>query len=373
MQQQLSSGFRTAAMIFVAVTALPSGVHAQDGPVVIPAQVPTVAIIDTSGSMLARERQSNQNGFEWLANILSGIDQELQRQGSRAGRYGLVTFLDRPTAIVLDDGVTGSIDSLVEAITRLRGGGGIEDGYAAMKYVLNEYQGTPQIPVHLLIFTDEDRDAADQSLNYERLSEQLGLNNIKVDVMVGVRFRCADKQAAIGMAGDGSGWHVDEAGNVSVCQGAEPFAGDTVRKKIVRDYVDLALSTGGSAWDLTQLRGTSPEHEAVREAFKGVMAQRAQELGRQLPFTAHASAVPQTTRVNLPVTFDGSASVHREPGKSIRLWQWDLDGDGQFESNGPVVAASFDTPGQHTITLRVSDSTDLQVVVQTQVKVQVDP
>jgi len=58
----------------------------------------------------------------------------------------------------------------------------------------------------------------------------------------------------------------------------------------------------------------------------------------------------------LAVTLDGSASSDADPGDSI-TFAWDLDGDGELDdSTASAPAWTFEDPGDHLVTLEVTDS-----------------
>ncbi|MEO3853970.1 PQQ-dependent sugar dehydrogenase [Acrocarpospora sp. B8E8] len=63
---------------------------------------------------------------------------------------------------------------------------------------------------------------------------------------------------------------------------------------------------------------------------------------------ASASAPPLT------VQFDGSGSTDTEPG--ALTYEWDLDGDGDFDATGATTSHTYATQGQYTARLRVTDS-----------------
>ncbi len=52
--------------------------------------------------------------------------------------------------------------------------------------------------------------------------------------------------------------------------------------------------------------------------------------------------------------FNGTASY--DPDGSIVAYQWDLNGDGVPDQNGPVVAWIYTAPGAYTVTLTVTDN-----------------
>jgi hypothetical protein len=79
--------------------------------------------------------------------------------------------------------------------------------------------------------------------------------------------------------------------------------------------------------------------------------------------TAAFTANPNPAFTGDQVTLDGSGSNDDDP---IAKYEWDLDGDGTFETDTQAVATTtkaFDTTGTKTIRLRVTDSHGVQDVV----------
>ncbi|MCP5527326.1 MAG: PKD domain-containing protein [Verrucomicrobiales bacterium] len=82
---------------------------------------------------------------------------------------------------------------------------------------------------------------------------------------------------------------------------------------------------------------------------------------------AVAKAIPNPGVVGQTIIVDGTDSFHQAGGRSIVQWEWDIDGDGAFDVDGPVVALTFPAVAAYPITLRVSDDgspvkTDLDTV-----------
>jgi PKD repeat protein len=79
--------------------------------------------------------------------------------------------------------------------------------------------------------------------------------------------------------------------------------------------------------------------------------------------TAAFTIAPSPAVAGDQVTFDGSSSS--DDGK-IANYEWDLDGDGTFETSTmgvPTVKKAFDTPGTFTVRLRVTDDHGVQDAV----------
>ena len=67
---------------------------------------------------------------------------------------------------------------------------------------------------------------------------------------------------------------------------------------------------------------------------------------------------PYWTGPNHSITLDGAGSYQADPAKSIQSWEWDLDGDGVFESAGQTVTAIWPEVGSYTVSLRVTDDSE---------------
>lgn len=88
------------------------------------------------------------------------------------------------------------------------------------------------------------------------------------------------------------------------------------------------------------------------------------ELGNTFLFTAPSAVILVESTFfsygNKLVVLDGTASTDSD--SSIVLWEWDLNGDGDFDDvddrTGQRISVTFPS-GSHTITLRVTDDTGL--------------
>jgi PKD repeat protein len=81
------------------------------------------------------------------------------------------------------------------------------------------------------------------------------------------------------------------------------------------------------------------------------------DLTVQGPPTASFTATPTAPQVGQTVNFDGSDSSDPDGG-AIETYEWDLDGNGSFETNTgatPTASSSYDTPGPIDVQLRVTD------------------
>lgn len=77
------------------------------------------------------------------------------------------------------------------------------------------------------------------------------------------------------------------------------------------------------------------------------------------PPVASLSASPNPADVGEVVFFDGAASTGDGSGSTISSYEWDLDGDGNFELNtgaDPTTSRSYPSSTSITVRLRVTDS-----------------
>lgn len=89
--------------------------------------------------------------------------------------------------------------------------------------------------------------------------------------------------------------------------------------------------------------------------------------------TAAFTAGPAPVLTDDVVTFDAGGSTDDEP---ITRYEWDLDGDGTFETDGqasPTTTQAYSTAGAVTVRLRVTDSRGVQDVVAQTITVQPRP
>ncbi len=77
---------------------------------------------------------------------------------------------------------------------------------------------------------------------------------------------------------------------------------------------------------------------------------------------ASGVANPNPASCGLPVTFDGSASLHRNPNREVTTFDWDVDGVPGFEGTGQIYTHVFPQYGTYRATLRVTDDAGGQAV-----------
>lgn len=105
-------------------------------------------------------------------------------------------------------------------------------------------------------------------------------------------------------------------------------------------------------------------------ALVASLQQTLQDAGRAP--TADAGG-PYTATAGIPVSL--SAANTRDPFGHITKYEWDLDGDGNFETvtDAPVLTTTFASTGSHVLTLRATSSTGLTALAQASVEVSSPP
>ena len=108
--------------------------------------------------------------------------------------------------------------------------------------------------------------------------------------------------------------------------------------------------------------GTRTVHVRVTDTNGKTATAALNEVVHRAP-TAAFTIDPNPATTGQQVTFDGSSSTDDDP---IAKYEWDLDGNGTFETDTQAVATAtttFATAGTYTIRLRVTDDHGVQDVV----------
>lgn len=236
-------------------------------------------VIDESGSMSGEH--------DWVAELIPLLEAHLRSNeigdGSDVNNYGLVGYGDSkvvPRQVNVGSGAMGTAEDFITASNSLRTSGGKEDGWAGLKFALG-YPLRDGSSRNMILVTDEDRDNTDDTLTFESIKADLESENVILNVAVNAKFECEDGSAALGLGQNKVGFVADGSGGFEICQNAhvKSDAGTTDK-----DYIDLALSLGGAAWDLNVLRSGGINAQSFSSAFVEI---KVQEIKRQF------EAIPQ--------------------------------------------------------------------------------
>jgi len=230
-----------------------------------------VFVADESGSMSGEHA--------WMGSMVTSLESELVAQSLSPNNYGLVgygtSYHDGGTSQVphkhLVGGASfGTAAQLSTATSGLIANGGTEDGWRAINYAITEYAYRAAAAKNLILITDEDRDNTDATLTYSGILASLTGGNFLLNVVVDAAFRTAAGAVALGIDADGNAYVADGFGGYIKSAGGFVVSGFGTT---INDYINLALATGGAAWDLNQLRSGGLTATSFTEAFVDIKVQ----------------------------------------------------------------------------------------------------
>ncbi|CAA0121101.1 tRNA(Glu)-specific nuclease WapA [Halioglobus japonicus] len=182
---------------------------------------------------------------------------------SNANTYGLLTFGASTTAITVNGGQLFSSQNFPGASAQLAAtSAGPADGLAALQAVLDQYTLRAPVAKHLVLGVDEIPASVDPQVLAD-LVTVFQAQDYTLSVIVDATFECDDGSLAWGVDANNVGYTLDQ-GEVTYCQNPTLQSGDPA---VLSAYVDLALASGGSVWNLGQLQASQPDFEAAFGAY----------------------------------------------------------------------------------------------------------
>lgn len=232
-----------------------------------------VVVVDESGSMSGEHA--------WLADFAAPLEAHLSTNGVGAGavpnRYGLIGYEAAPRPIAMPPGPMGNYREFINATSALRISGGTEDGWRGIRHALFQYPLRTEAARNIILVTDEDRDNADSAITYASILVDLQAQKAVLNAVVNARFRCGDGSSALGMGQNRVGYKADGRGGYLTCANATALNGSGTT---IADYVNLAIATGGAAWDIEVLRDGGLAAQSFSNALLKI---KVQEILQQLP------------------------------------------------------------------------------------------
>jgi hypothetical protein len=332
----------------------------------------TVLIVDESGSM--------GQSLDWLGSVLEAaqVSSDALTYDVRPVEFGLVLYTDSARTVSLDGELFNPVSEVAKALKSAGGKGGEEDGYLAIREAINTYRQYSPNGLHLLLFSDEDRDVRDVGESFDSILSDLTDSNAILDVVVNAQFTCKDGRQAVGVTADREGYVLGDDG-FEQCEQVEisSIGGDA--NTSVPDYVILALRLGGTAWQIGAFRHDGVMRVVLKQAGRfpnNIRQQRIEKLEDEIQvlapafgevlrdqalfreprvLIARARANPLSAAVGDIIMLDAGDSRHVNPAEYIESWSWDFGGDGEEDAWGEVVSTSFDLAGDHVVVLQVLD------------------
>ncbi len=241
-----------------------------------------VFVVDESGSM-AGEHAWLDGGDSIALNLETG----LVNAGVLANQYGLVGFggggghLNGHQHDV--GGVGSEFGTAAQFGTAANGlvtNGWSEDGWGGIDRALN-YGFRAGSRRNIVLVTDEDRDN-NQPLTFNGVLNNLDNNNALLNAVVNATFRDGQGNVALGIDSEGNAYIADGMGGYTVAAGGVAIGGFG---STIADYVNLALASGGAAWDLNLLRAGGLTGQSFSAAFIDIKVQEIVTQGVPEPAT----------------------------------------------------------------------------------------
>ena len=281
---------------------------------VIPA-ADVVVVVDESGSMAGEHA--------WIADVTAPLEAHLVSNGIGEGalpnRYGLIGFERVPRPVPVGNEPIGSYLELIDATKQLRISGGFEDGWLGIRHALVAYPLREKSARNIILITDEDRDNGDGSITYDSILADLREHKAVLNAVVNTPFRCGDDSPALGLGQDGIGYKADGRGGFVTCSDAYAYKPQSFGTSI-QDYVDLALASGGAAWDLNILRDGGIGAQSFTNALITI---KVREILEQIPPQSQADLVVRDLRAFnglVQVDVGNRGMVDVDQPLSVELW-----------------------------------------------------
>ena len=198
--------------------------------------------------------------------------------GSRENHFSLVGFgRDSPqglTGIILSE--LAPQETFLEALDKLQSSGVAEDGYAAIDFAIRSIETRPGTAKQIILVTDEDRRVIRNDLDRASIEKTLAESGYTLNVVVNQGFLAdaSDNDShAMGLDSNGTAYVFDQSSPglySTYSDGVVNFTPFTFFPNTFADYIDLAFSVGGAAWDINFVVVGEPLSLALARAFAEV-------------------------------------------------------------------------------------------------------
>ena len=236
-----------------------------------------VVLMDESGSMAGEQT--------WIKPTITTLDGKLNTAGLTPNQYGSVGFavgggpgltryfnVPAPGTSNTVGGLTNAFGTAANFQTLTYStGGGTEDGWAAIT-AANAYSFRAGSARNYILVTDEDRDASQAGLTYAGVLASMTSTDTLLNAIVNTAFTCAgvSTNVVLGIDSKGNCYIADGSGGYTTgTGGAAASPGSTT----VTQYVNMALATGGAAWNLNLLRAGGLTATSFTAAFVDIKVQ----------------------------------------------------------------------------------------------------
>lgn len=220
-----------------------------------------VFVVDESGSMAGEHN--------WLGSMAAGFNTQLSTAGVTDARFSLIGYGgggggNNGRVVAGANSVTAAL--FATATGSLVTSGSQEDGYAGINYALSNVTMRGGAALNVILVTDEDRDNATAN-TYASILAALTGNGALLNVVVNNGF--SSSGTALGVDSSLAAYKADGLGGFTATADGTGLIGSGVGATKA-NYIDMALATGGAAWDLNQLRLAGNTAASFTAAFTSI-------------------------------------------------------------------------------------------------------
>lgn len=231
-----------------------------------------VLLVDESGSM--------NDEYQWIGTMVKDLDIMLKKVDigvTVPNMFSVVGFgssyLNNRASRVLE--YNGDIlvpaSNVSELIKMLFISGKSEDGYAAVKHALDVIPFRSGNAKQLILISDESRDPIQLGLNQSYLLSLFQSEDVILNVAVSQSFQNNAGQRAFGIDSSNRTFVYSPFNVLNVYSNGKSVK-DSAHCSTDLDYTQLALLSGGAAWDLSILRSGGDVSRHFTDAFVLVKA-----------------------------------------------------------------------------------------------------
>lgn len=214
--------------------------------------------------------------------VVSQLDFLLKSTGVGAGmrpnHFSLIGFgrgmVNGITGIILSELAPQAV--FLDALDQLQSSGVAEDGYAALEFAILNTETRSDTVKQLILVTDEDRHEIRTDLDRNTIEKIILESGYVLNVVVNQGFLADpnnDRSHAMGLDSNGTAYVFNPTSSdlySSSPGGVVAFTPFSFFPDTFDDYVDLAFSVGGAAWDLNFVVEGEPLSLALAQAFAEV-------------------------------------------------------------------------------------------------------
>ena len=239
-----------------------------------------IFVIDESESMV--------NEHAWIAPVVRQLEAGLLAKGVGPNDYGFVGFasdIGSPRSATYN--VSGhpypfmNAETFAEFIEQgglVAIGGPVADGYQAMKYAWNEFNGALQLTnaVNMVLITDDGRTALDSTTAAD-VEVFINQWHAKVNTITRCGLKASNGVQAIALSSDGTAYVSDPiSGGYTIVKGGSAIPsqcfGDAV--STLDTYIEPTLNVwGGVVWDIDSLKYGGQPAQVFTDIFVAVQSQ----------------------------------------------------------------------------------------------------